>query len=183
MAGRKIEWKRVAWTAAVVLANYGVDRLSKLWAVAEVAGRPARSYFGGLFVLVYAENDGAFLGMGGDWPFLLKAALLVVLPLAACAAGFAYAARPGVRAGAAAAIACLIGGGLGNLQDRLFNDFRVVDFLNFGIGGLRTGILNVADLSVTFGAIALALLSGTGGESADGADGGGKPGEKHAEGR
>ena len=34
----------------------------------------------------------------------------------------------------------------------------VIDFLNFGIGGLRTGILNVADLSVTFGALAFILM-------------------------
>ena len=43
--------------------------------------------------------------------------------------------------------------GLGNLLDRLFNGFRVIDFMNFGIGNLRTGILNVADLSITFGVI------------------------------
>ncbi|HOX92833.1 MAG TPA: signal peptidase II, partial [Spirochaetales bacterium] len=52
-------------------------------------------------------------------------------------------------------LACIIGGGLGNLGDRLFNGFAVTDFLNFGIGKLRTGVLNVADLSVTFGALAL----------------------------
>ena len=47
----------------------------------------------------------------------------------------------------------VIAGGLGNLLDRLFNGFRVIDFMNFGIGNLRTGILNVADLSITFGVI------------------------------
>ena len=53
----------------------------------------------------------------------------------------------------------IIGGGLGNLIDRLSNDFRVVDFINFGIGNVRTGILNVADMSVTFGVIFLAIYS------------------------
>jgi lipoprotein signal peptidase len=29
--------------------------------------------------------------------------------------------------------------------------------MNFGIGSLRTGVLNVADLSITFGAIGLLI--------------------------
>jgi signal peptidase II len=53
---------------------------------------------------------------------------------------------------------CIIGGGIGNLADRLLNNFRVIDFLNFGIGNLRTGVLNIADISVTFGVIALILF-------------------------
>jgi signal peptidase II len=48
---------------------------------------------------------------------------------------------------------CIIGGGIGNLTDRLFNEFTVIDFMNFGIGKIRTGVLNVADISVTFGII------------------------------
>ena len=44
------------------------------------------------------------------------------------------------------------------MVDRLFNDFKVIDFMNFGIGGLRTGILNAADLSVTFGVIVLFIF-------------------------
>ena len=34
----------------------------------------------------------------------------------------------------------------------------VRDFLNLGIGSLRTGIFNVADVAITFGGIALLLL-------------------------
>jgi signal peptidase II len=49
--------------------------------------------------------------------------------------------------------ACIVGGGMGNLIDRIINNFFVIDFLNFGIGSLRTGILNIADISVTFGAL------------------------------
>jgi signal peptidase II len=52
-------------------------------------------------------------------------------------------------------LSCIIGGGMGNLCERLFNEFNVIDFMNFGIGAIRTGILNVADLSVTFGIVAL----------------------------
>jgi signal peptidase II len=49
----------------------------------------------------------------------------------------------------------LIAGGASNLVDRFLYDGRVVDFLNFGIGNLRTGILNIADLSIVGGVIVL----------------------------
>jgi signal peptidase II len=48
---------------------------------------------------------------------------------------------------------CIIGGGIGDLIDISFNEFTIIDFMNFGIRNIRTGILNVADISVTFGVI------------------------------
>ena len=38
-------------------------------------------------------------------------------------------------------------------------DGRVVDFLNVGIDSLRTGIFNVADMAITFGALLMLLES------------------------
>lgn len=55
----------------------------------------------------------------------------------------------------------IVAGGIANLYDRLFHSFQVIDFLNFGIGNLRTGILNVADMSVTFGGLLLILYEYT----------------------
>jgi len=102
--------------------------------------------------------------MGGDWPYLIKLLLFIILPILACLAGFFYLLLPALSEnklspGMEVAALCLIGGGLGNLHDRILYDFRVVDFLNFGIGNLRTGILNVADLSITFGALVLLFLA------------------------
>jgi len=51
------------------------------------------------------------------------------------------------------------GGGLSNLVDRIAYDGHVVDFLNIGIGSLRTGIFNVADMAITAGALLLAFDS------------------------
>jgi signal peptidase II len=109
-------------------------------------------------VLQYAENDGAFLGLGGAFPLPVKIALFIAIPLLACAAGLFWVFRPSTNTASAVCVVSIIAGGLGNLQDRITNGFLVVDFLNFGIGPVRTGILNVADLSVTFGAIALLIL-------------------------
>jgi signal peptidase II len=55
------------------------------------------------------------------------------------------------------AVAAIVGGGIGNLVDRVQLG-AVRDFLNVGIGPLRTGIFNVADMAITFGGIALILI-------------------------
>jgi signal peptidase II len=55
------------------------------------------------------------------------------------------------------AVAAIVGGGIGNLVDRVQLG-AVRDFLNVGIGPLRTGIFNVADMAITFGGIALILV-------------------------
>ena len=49
------------------------------------------------------------------------------------------------------AIALIVGGGVSNLIDRLRYGGYVVDFLNVGIGSLRTGIFNVADMAIMVG--------------------------------
>ncbi|MBH0192527.1 MAG: signal peptidase II, partial [Nitrospira sp.] len=48
-----------------------------------------------------------------------------------------------------------LSGGVANLLDRMFYDGRVVDFMNLGIGGFRTGIFNVADVCITAGVLLL----------------------------
>lgn len=53
----------------------------------------------------------------------------------------------------------LLAGGVGDLIDRMLRGY-VVDFMNMGIGTLRVGIFNVADISVTIGGLLL-LLSTT----------------------
>jgi signal peptidase II len=149
--------RRLIGYALWLVLNYGLDRLGKLLALRFLVGRPAQGFFANLLVIVYAENDGAFLGLGGEWPAALKLIVLIILPLAACLAGGIYAFRRDTPWPTAVCVLAMIGGGLGNLRDRILNDGLVVDYLNFGIGGLRTGILNIGDLSVTFGAVGLLI--------------------------
>lgn len=50
-----------------------------------------------------------------------------------------------------------LGGAIGNLIDRVRFDGLVIDFMNLGIGPLRTGIFNVADVAISVGAVLLIL--------------------------
>lgn len=49
-------------------------------------------------------------------------------------------------------ISLIIGGGFSNLIDRLLHSGAVVDFMNMGVGNLRTGVFNLADVAIVIGA-------------------------------
>lgn len=151
--------KHYALTAGLLALALGLDRLAKIAAEAWLSGREPIRLFWDTVVFVLARNDGAFLGMGGDWPLLLKGPLLLGLPMLLCLWGLGWCWARESSLPRLAGIVCLVGGGMGNLLDRAFLDFQVVDFVNFGIGPLRTGIVNVADLFVTAGALWLVWLS------------------------
>jgi signal peptidase II len=55
-------------------------------------------------------------------------------------------------------LALVIGGGIGNLIDRVRFGY-VIDFFNLGIGNLRTGIFNVADMAITAGFLIMLPLA------------------------
>ena len=80
--------------------------------------------------------------------FVVTGALLVVLAVVA------WRQRGSVWH--AASFALFIAGGASNWFDRV-SDGRVVDFMNVGIGWLRTGIFNVADMAITTGVIVIIL--------------------------
>jgi len=146
-------------TLIVLLCNFLIDRITKIIAIDFLKGKETISLFYNTIVFKYTENTGAFLSVGSDFPDGLKYIVFIILPVIICLYGLYYCAFKLADKKMVIIIVSIIGGGLGNLADRLFNDFRVVDFINFGIGTLRTGILNVADMSVTFGVIFLAIYS------------------------
>ncbi len=55
-------------------------------------------------------------------------------------------------------IALMAAGGAGNLIDRVFNDGAVIDFVSIGFAGLRTGIFNIADVSIIAGVLLFAPI-------------------------
>jgi signal peptidase II len=145
-------------TALSFSVNFFLDRITKYLARLYLKDMPPRTFLNNSIVLMYAENDGAFLSLGADWNIYVKYIALLIIPIALCAALLLYLMIKERRLYRVVIGSCIIGGGLSNLIDRLFNGFRVVDFLNFGAGPLRTGVLNTADMSVTFGVIALFIM-------------------------
>lgn len=140
----------------VVAATIGCDQASKRLATIHLKGAPPQSFLGDSLRLQFAENSGAFLSLGSDLPEGLKTALFTfgtALIVAACVVVILHR-RGGTMT--ALGLSLVAAGGMSNLVDRVAHG-AVVDFLNVGVGPLRTGIFNVADMAIMAG-VALMLL-------------------------
>jgi len=145
--------KRILILFFVLISCVGCDQATKFVARQTLATAPVQEYAGGLFRFVYAENPGAFLSLGATlpadarfWIFVVMAALLL-----AGVGVFALRYLQQTPFVVSLAIALVIGGGLGNLIDRIVHDGRVVDFMQVGFPWLRTGVFNVADMAIMSG--------------------------------
>lgn len=149
---------RLFWVCALVASSLGCDQSTKYLAKTQLSGAIGHSYWGDLFRLQYAENRGAFLSFGAALPEGTRWLLFTVAvgALLAFVVGIALWKR-GIDFTSISGYAVLAGGGLSNWMDRAFRGGFVVDFMNLGIGSLRTGIFNVADVLILVG-IGLVLL-------------------------
>jgi len=156
----KMKYKnKLILTSIVFFSNYFLDRVTKILAIEHLQylRGSEKPIIGQLVFLSYVENEGAFLSVGSAWEGPLKALLFIILPLIACIFALLYCIFREENKISVILIVSIIAGGLGNIQDRIFNDGKVTDFLRFAIGDLSTGVLNFADMSITFGAILLLL--------------------------
>ena len=117
------------------------------------------SYASDIIRLQYEENAGAMLSIGSDLPAGLRFWIFTVL--IGCLLGglfmFVLLTRS-VGVGDVIAASLVLGGGFGNLLDRIMYDGIVIDFLNIGVGGLRTAVFNIADVAVITGVALIVVL-------------------------
>ncbi len=154
--------KLKTWLVVLLLTGcVGCDQASKQAAIHWLSDAPTFSFLEDTVRLTYIENHGAFLGMGNSWPEPVRLVLFTLMSAVMVVGALIYGVR--LYAGArswreavpALGTALIAVGGLGNVIDRVVRDGAVVDFMNIGIGPLRTGIFNVADVQIMAG---LALL-------------------------
>lgn len=165
--------RQLALITIVLGSCVGCDQVSKQAALRWLREAPPSSFLGDTVRLTYLENRGAFLGMGADWSefsrwlaFSLAATVLVLGALAFTIRHLSQlppASRWFDRDRAPALGALLLAaGGIGNLIDRFTRDGAVVDFMNVGLGSLRTGVFNVADVQIMAGVAVMMLFSRSG---------------------
>jgi signal peptidase II len=141
-----------------IVATIACDRVTKQVASATLVGTPSRSFLADTIRLEYVENTGGFLGLGAEWPVPVRTALftfangllLLVMALMTMRLHWPSAALVG--------LALFVAGGISNLLDRVAHG-TVVDFMNVGLGPVRTGIFNVADVAIMLGAALVAFAS------------------------
>ncbi len=131
-----------------------IDRASKLIAFEILADGPARDYLGGFLRLTYQENHGAMLSLGAGLPESIRFLFFTVLVAIVLVALLLFVLlKRSMALKDAVAAALVIGGGLGNVIDRILYNGAVLDFLNIGVGDLRTGVFNVADVAILAGVL------------------------------
>ncbi|MFK8007356.1 MAG: signal peptidase II [Saprospiraceae bacterium] len=136
----------------IVIANIGCDQISKKVVRESVIPGDRIEIINQNFLLMNVENDGAFLSWGSNLSPIFKKILLLGLPLIMLIGVLFYlfleSKLPKV---ALIGWSFVIGGGIGNMYDRI-KFGSVTDFLFIDLGGFfRTGVFNMADVSIMVG--------------------------------
>ncbi|WP_213955013.1 MULTISPECIES: signal peptidase II [unclassified Variovorax] len=109
----------------------------------------------GFFNIVRAHNTGAafsFLADAAGW----QRWMFTAIGVAAAVFIFWMLKKHAGQKLFSFAMACILGGAIGNVIDRMMHGY-VVDFLDFHLGGKHFPAFNVADSAITIGAVCLVL--------------------------
>ena len=152
--------KRNLLITIIVFLSILLDQISKIWVRNNFESYIENSIIGDVFTLIKVENTGAFLGMGSELPESLRILLLIVLPIIVLISITIYTyIDKSLDKISIIGFSLIIGGGIGNIFDRIVYG-SVTDFLYLDFGGVfKTGIFNIADLSVTTGMILILICS------------------------
>lgn len=143
----------------LVLLNIGCDQISKEVVRKKVSSKDYIELIDEHFILTNIENKGAMLGFGENFSPLVKIIFLQGLPLVVLLILlYRTLTKTDLNNWLIVAFAFVIGGGIGNLIDRIYYG-SVTDFFQIRLGLLKTGIFNMADVSVTFGVLLILFLS------------------------
>ena len=71
--------KRLAIIILIMIVVITADQISKEIAQKYLADAPTISYLNNFFIFHYAENEGAFLSMGSNWPPAVRIILLTIV--------------------------------------------------------------------------------------------------------
>ena len=150
---------RAALILFILALNIGCDQVSKSIVRKNLPDNKVIGYLGNHFTLEKAENTGAFLSLGDTLGGPLRDILLVGLPLLAIVGALVWIIiNTKITRYTLLGIILIIGGGVGNLYDRIFHgsvtDFMHIDFIIF-----QTGVFNVADMSIMAGMFIILINS------------------------
>ena len=144
----------------LVFLSIAFDQISKIWVRNNFESYSEKSIIGDVFTLIKVENTGAFLGMGSELSEIPRILLLIILPVIVLISITLYTfIDKSLDKLSIIGFSLIIGGGIANIFDRIVFG-SVTDFLYINLGGIfKTGIFNIADLSVTTGMIIILISS------------------------
>lgn len=147
---------RILLLGATLFFCIGCDQYTKKLAVDHLTNAPVKTYLDDTIRIQHVKNSGGFLGLGETlspssrfWVFTVINGLLL---FGICL--FLWKKRD-IPIFSFFSLVLFLAGGIGNQIDRLMQQGLVTDFLNLGIGPIRTGIFNVADVAISVGLLML----------------------------
>jgi signal peptidase II len=146
---------RLTWLFLLAAGIIMLDQMTKALAVSSLDYAIPHAVFPG-FDLLLVHNYGAafsFLGDAGGWQRWLLAGIAAAASIF-ISVWLVRLPRHQVLLGVA--LACILGGALGNLYDRAVMGY-VVDFISVYYGEWRFATFNVADISLNVGAALIVL--------------------------
>ena len=146
--------------STIVSLSIAFDQFSKVWVRSNFENYSEKNLIGEIFTLIKVENTGAFLGMGSELSEIPRVFLLIILPVVVLISITIYTyIDKTLDKISIIGFSLIIGGGVANIFDRIVYG-SVTDFLYINLGGIfKTGIFNIADLSVTTGMILILISS------------------------
>ena len=152
--------KRNLLITIIVFLSIAFDQISKIWVRNNFESYVENSIVGDIFTLIKVENTGAFLGMGSELSDTPRILLLIVLPIVVLISITIYTYfDKSLDKISIIGFSLIIGGGIANIFDRIVFG-SVTDFLYLNFGSIfKTGIFNIADVSVTTGMILILISS------------------------
>jgi signal peptidase II len=135
----------------LLMTNIGCDQVSKSIIRQKVQLNEHISVFKNYVTLTKVENTGAFLSLGNNLPRIAYVILMIIIPLIVLGFALYYLLHNKSHSKLLIlGLTLIIGGGAGNIIDRILYG-SVTDFLHFNFVIFQTGIVNLADISVTTG--------------------------------
>ncbi|WP_010585344.1 signal peptidase II [Schlesneria paludicola] len=163
--------RRLLLSAFILMSCVGCDQATKVIASQTLRDAAPMSFLSDTIRFQYALNPGGFLSLGHNLPDAIRPWLFVLTNVCLMVGILVFLTfRRTFDQRLYIAVLFILAGGIGNLIDRVSNHGLVTDFINLGIGPLRTGIFNVADMAVMFGGLAAVILTYGENESSDSPD-------------
>jgi len=158
-SGMKLS-KRIFIILSICISCVGCDQSTKILATEYLPKNEMHSYFNDVLRVGYTENIGAFLGIGNDLPSEYRFWLFVVVVGLFLGGLLIYLVTSSKQSlWSLVGFSLVFAGGISNFYDRVVNNGAVVDFLNIGLGSLRTGIFNIADVAIMIGMAIVIFVS------------------------
>ena len=143
--------KKHIWCTVMIVLIVAFDQVTKYLAVLYLKDGPPVTFIPKVVQFNYAENTGMAFSLfsGARWMF-------IALTVAVCAFGIWYLFSNRCKSlWAYWSVGVIISGGIGNLIDRVCNEY-VIDFIEPTF--INFAIFNIADSAVTLGAISFVIF-------------------------